>query len=168
MGVVGDQLDAVEVQAISPDGEITVKLGTGDAVDVQFKSDEYFKSVPHETLSHQLGRALTLLAVGRIRKRHQILEAEGFEVYGEDDAHWDKRVRVFREKRAQVKAAGRSPKRHIAIATVGLRDFKVRFERDVTRRLSRSEFSGEFGGAVAAVISEYSAQMTQLKTAMFT
>lgn len=166
MGAVADQLDAVEVRVFSPDGNIKGRLAGGNEVDIRFKSDEYYRSVPAESLGHQLGRVLTLLAVGRIRQRHEILEAADFEVYSDRKPHWDARVRRFHEKRAQVKAMAHSPRKHIAIATLGLREFKVRFDSGLTRKLDKAEFVSEFQGAVSALVSAYSEQMSELKTAM--
>lgn len=165
MGEVGDKLKAMVVRVYSPDGQIMGRLSTGDAVDIKFKSDEYLASVAPEVLSHQLGRVMTLLVVGRARGRHQILESADFEIYNDKNPHWDKRMRDFYEKRTQVKAAGVSPGQYVAIATIGLRDFKVRFDKDV-RRLAASQFATEFRDAVAAMVAAYSERMAQLKPVM--
>lgn len=166
MGEVGDKLDALEVRVLSPDGDIKGKLTADTDVDIVFKNDRYYRSTSPETLAHQLGRVLTLLAVGRVRERQQILEAADFEFRDDENQHWDKRVRRFHEARANVTAAGHSPGRKISIATVGLRDFRVRFDKDLTRRLDKTEFIAEFRGAVAAMVVAYSQRMVELKTEM--
>lgn len=160
---VGTRLEAMVVRTTTPDGRIMGRMCGGETVDIRFRDEEHLSRIAPRQLAAELGELLTRLAAGQLRGQREVLEAADFDIYDEARPHWDKRKREFMAKRAAIKASGQSPGRHIAIATIGLREYRVRLAEGATMRLTTDEFAREFRLAFASMLSGYVRDLGRLK-----
>ncbi|HZE38979.1 MAG TPA: hypothetical protein VE172_09230 [Stackebrandtia sp.] len=163
MTQLAERLDALTATVFAPDQRIEGRV-RGVTVDVRFHEPDLHRHLGAEALGHQLERLLSLVAVARVRTRREILTEFGFEHRALE--HTDARYQRFRRAASELRGAGASHDRAVAVATIGLRAFKVRLEPKPVRDMSETEFRQAFRAASSAMIADYTLKSKLLKNEM--
>jgi hypothetical protein len=162
MGILADRLDAMQVQAMSPDGHIGGVLRNRTEVFIAFRPGSYDHYV-ESALEAQLTALAQLLWVGRTREYYAALsEAFGETITGESPAIGERDI-SYRSARDDLIAEGTSADGAVYIGVRGMRTWAVRIADGALGSLTEDEFAARAYEASHAMIVDQFAKIRRLK-----
>jgi hypothetical protein len=157
----------VLASAASPDGNIHVRIGRPEDIEVTFSRGAY-RRYDEGTLARQLGRlaALGWVAYDRARtEEHRRALGRGTEEFAEDMRYpKDERRQRYDADLAAVEAQGGSPSGLVRVRAKGMLQWRVAIEPGALRRLAEDGFLRELNAAVHALFTDREVQITVIKS----
>lgn len=167
MGELGDRLDAMVVQASSPDGQINVSVrGQGELIDIAFRAGAY-RRYREEELAHQLSRLATLAFTRYRREEQEIIDAAFGESVNDELSEYGAERRRYNEALERLTAVGASGDGAVQVRTVGLVTWTVSIAPGTLDRCTEQEFLAEARTAVGALLARYQAGVLALKDEIY-
>jgi hypothetical protein len=167
VGELRDRLDAVAVEATSPDRNIRVGThGEASSIDVVFRPGAY-RRYRESDLAHQLAQAMTqLFDQYRHAQRNAVHAVYEIVVHG-DDSDADPESRQYHQRSSQLAASGEDENGTVMISSQGLVTWQLTISNGTTRRLTEQEFLDDLSAAFHDLLIGYRAQLVLLKDEIY-
>lgn len=163
MARLGEILDAMIVDAQSPDGKIAARLSNRKEFRFAFRDAQDFNRYPSTCeLAAQTQALLTKLMDRRKEMQYAAIEtATGQKV--NDGLHWDANRRAYRNQRDQITAVGSAHEGRVSVATVGLRYWKVKVAPEAFEAYVAVQYCDALRTAMTELRSDHFAQVLKLQ-----
>lgn len=167
MSTLRERLDALTVEATSPDGQIKARLSGDDDLTVAFKPGS-FDGYSERALEHQLERLAVLTWVQYRRGYFKALNPdEPLSDKTTTPTHWNAKYRQYHEEVAEMVGQGKAPSELFEVRSKGLAFWKVRIEDGALKQLGEERFIGELLVAFSRVRADSERKRTLLKDKHF-
>lgn len=165
MGVLADRLDRMRVSVTAPGRGFRAELTGRSEVRLSFARG-YYRACTESELERQLTAVARLLYAERTRQYHAALR-----IAFRSPSIGDRPARVprdlaYREARDQLVAEGRSPTGRVAVAVVGMREWRVAIAPRTIRDLDEGAFAEEVRAAASELIRDQFCKIIVLKTTL--
>lgn len=167
MGELRDRLDAVAVDAASPDRNIRVGAhGEASSIDVAFRPGAY-RRYREADLAHQLAQAMTQLFDQYRHAQRSAVHAVYEIVVQGDDRDADPKSRQYHLRSRNLAASGEDENGTVKISSQGLVTWQLTISNGTTRRLTEQEFLDDLNDALHDLLIGYRAQLVLLKDEIY-
>lgn len=167
MSTLRERLDALTVEATSPDGQIKTRLVGDDDLTLAFRPGAFDK-YDERGLEHQLERLAVLTWITYRRGYFTALHPDDPDAAKEaQKPHWNTKYRRYHEAVAEMVGKGPAPSGLLEMRSKGLAHWKVRIQDGALKRLGEEQFIKEALAAFARVRADSEMKRTLLKDEHF-
>jgi hypothetical protein len=162
---LGQRFAGLDVETVSRDGLISARVqGLGNSFTVAFRREDAYRRYSSDVLGYQLAQLATLAFVRYQRAKQQIVDSElGAAALHDDGAEFGPERRRYRERLAQITAAGVSGDGRVTVWTRGMVDWQVTIVPGTVARVAEREFLGALTGTVSRLVTRYRAQVVVVR-----
>jgi hypothetical protein len=167
MGVLGDRLEAVVVDAASPDRQITASTRSrASSIDVTFRPGAY-RRYRDATLAAQLGELMLRLFERLKEEQRKVIDSVVEMPLHDDGEEFGPERAEYRRAVAAVVAEAADDERFIRISVRSLARWHFLIADRTTKRLTELEFLDALRVAVSRVLHSYRAQRFRIKDQVY-
>jgi hypothetical protein len=167
MASIGEYLDRMVIEVLSPDRNITLTLGRGTEVDLRFRPGVLVR-YDEPRLEHELSRLAQRAWVARQRgfdeayRRANAL-APGEQIPESDDP----RMAQYRQRLGDVEGEGVSARGTVRLRTRGMLQWNVTIRPGTIQRLGEEYLLSELKSALAALLLDREMKIILIKAEYF-
>jgi hypothetical protein len=167
MGTIADRVDALTVDAASPDGNIAAHIRSrADIIEVTFRPGAY-RRYREPALADQLAGLASLLLVRYRRYEQEIVETVLADPLTDDSGEENSERRRYLDAVKRVVATGADDRERIRLTSRCLVSWEVQLSAEALAELSEEQFVAALVTAVRRLLDHYRTEVFKLQDEIY-